>query len=165
MTVSPTPPQDDVKSMVYSGEDASVPAVDEVKGGAPVLPPEYKEGPFDRIHMLCTDRLIEPEEALAQINQIAVEQFPRHPADKSDISSLVAARCVALPGRLVDCPVCGAVDNTRRSLAEIANSALLTALTDLLKHDEQDAGCIPTDAHLDAQDNARNAIAIATGAA
>ena len=29
MTVSPTPPQDDVKSMVYSGEDAFVPAVDD----------------------------------------------------------------------------------------------------------------------------------------
>lgn len=28
MTVSPTPPQDDVKSMVYSGDDAFVPAVD-----------------------------------------------------------------------------------------------------------------------------------------
>ena len=32
MTVSPTPPQDDVKSMVYSGEDAFVPS----ENGAPV---------------------------------------------------------------------------------------------------------------------------------
>lgn len=35
---------------------------------------------------------------------------------------------------------------------------LLEALKTLLAHDEQDAGCIPTDAHLDAQNAARAAI-------
>jgi hypothetical protein len=42
---------------------------------------------------------------------------------------------------------------------------LLEALRSLLSHDEQDAGCIPTDAHLDAQNDARAAIARATGEA
>ena len=35
---------------------------------------------------------------------------------------------------------------------------LLEALTALLDYDEQDAGCVPTHAHLDAQDDARAAI-------
>ena len=42
---------------------------------------------------------------------------------------------------------------------------LLTALAALLSYDEQDAGCVPTDAHLDAQNDARAAIAKATTAA
>lgn len=40
---------------------------------------------------------------------------------------------------------------------------LLEALESLLHYDEQDAGCIPTDAHLDAQNEARAAIARARG--
>jgi len=35
------------------------------------------------------------------------------PQAREDYSSLIAARCLALPGKLVDCPVCGAVDNER----------------------------------------------------
>jgi hypothetical protein len=42
---------------------------------------------------------------------------------------------------------------------------LLEALSLLLSHDEQDAGCLPTDAHRDAQQAARAAIARATGEA
>lgn len=37
-----------------------------------------------------------------------------------DVSSLIAARCVALPGKLIDCPVCGAVDRERERLASVA---------------------------------------------
>ena len=40
---------------------------------------------------------------------------------------------------------------------------LLEALKALLSYDEQDAGCIPTDAHLDAQNAARAAITRADG--
>jgi len=40
---------------------------------------------------------------------------------------------------------------------------LLSALIILLHYDEQDAACVPTSAHLDAQDAARAAIAKATG--
>lgn len=36
---------------------------------------------------------------------------PSLPAD--DVSSLIAARCSALPGKLINCPVCGAVDKER----------------------------------------------------
>lgn len=43
-----------------------------------------------------------------------------------------------------------------------AAPVLLEALTALLSYDEQDAGCVPTDAHLDAQNAARAAIAKAT---
>lgn len=35
------------------------------------------------------------------------------PQAREDYSSLIAARCAALPGKLTDCPVCGAVDNER----------------------------------------------------
>jgi hypothetical protein len=35
------------------------------------------------------------------------------PEAREDYSSLIAARCVALPGKLIDCPVCLAVDNER----------------------------------------------------
>ena len=45
-----------------------------------------------------------------------------------------------------------------------AAPCLLSALEALLSHDEQDAGCVPTDAHLDAQNDARAAIAKATTA-
>lgn len=40
---------------------------------------------------------------------------------------------------------------------------LLLALKELLEYDERDAGCIPTEAHLEAQDAARAAIAKAEG--
>lgn len=40
---------------------------------------------------------------------------------------------------------------------------LLAALKSLLDYDVQDAGCLPTDAHLDAQNDARAAIAKAEG--
>lgn len=39
------------------------------------------------------------------------------PATMGDVSSLIAARCSALPGKLIDCPVCGAVDAERKRLA------------------------------------------------
>lgn len=42
---------------------------------------------------------------------------------------------------------------------------LLEALKALLAYDEQDAGCIPSHAHLDAQEDARAAIVKATGEA
>lgn len=44
---------------------------------------------------------------------------PSMPA--GDVSSLIAARCSALPGKLIDCPVCGAVDKERdRQEADVA---------------------------------------------
>lgn len=47
--------------------------------------------------------------------------------------------------------------------ADALTAELLSSLTALLSYDEQDAGCIPTDAHLDAQNDARAAISKATG--
>lgn len=49
--------------------------------------------------------------------------------------------------------------------ADALTAELLAALSLLLSHDEQDAGCLPTDAHRDAQQAARAAIARATGEA
>lgn len=48
--------------------------------------------------------------------------------------------------------------------ADALTAELLAALSLLLSHDEQDAGCLPTDAHRDTQEYARAAIAKATGA-
>lgn len=55
-------------------------------------------------------------------------------------------------------------EDARRAMALSVNSGLLEALTTLLKHDEEDAGCVPTAAHLDAQEDARLAISQAQGA-
>lgn len=46
---------------------------------------------------------------------VAPQVTPERLAQSGDISSLIGARCVALPGKLIDCPVCGAVDNERRA--------------------------------------------------
>lgn len=57
-------------------------------------------------------------------------------------------------------------DDAMEANARLIASApeLLEALKALLAHDECDAGCIPTDAHLDVQNDARAAIRKATGA-
>ena len=39
------------------------------------------------------------------------------PSTMGDVSSLIAARCIAADGPLIDCPVCGAVDKERDRLA------------------------------------------------
>lgn len=49
---------------------------------------------------------------------LVIEQALRaQPQAREDYSSLIAARCGALPGKLIDCPVCLAVDNERDRLA------------------------------------------------
>lgn len=65
------------------------------------------QGPF-------VARIGDPEEAAPPWNRRA----PVAPAEPvaEDVSSLIAARCVALPGPLIDCPVCGAVDKERARL-------------------------------------------------
>lgn len=52
------------------------------------------------------------------IDLIVSLRAPVAPAEPvaEDVSSLIAARCVALPGPLIDCPVCGAVDKERARL-------------------------------------------------
>lgn len=53
------------------------------------------------------------------------------PEAREDYSSLIAARCVALPGKLIDCPVCLAVDNERDRQAAPSADKLREVLIDL----------------------------------
>lgn len=53
------------------------------------------------------------------------------PQAREDYSSLIAARCSALPDKLIDCPVCLAVDNERDRLArEEAQPVMTVTLVD-----------------------------------
>jgi len=54
-------------------------------------------------------------------------------------------------------------EHTANACLIAAAPDLLEALKALLGHDERDAGCVPSDAHLDAQNDARAAIAQAVG--
>lgn len=53
------------------------------------------------------------EQAAAEAEKIVANLLSSAPEAREDYSSLIAARCVALPGKLIDCPVCLAVDNER----------------------------------------------------
>lgn len=70
------------------------------------------------------------------------------PEAREDYSSLIAARCVALPGKLTNCPVCLAVDNERDRQAAPSADKLRTAV-EALRTPGDDAECAAYNSALD----------------